>query len=78
MDVSIVAPLLGLLATASMLAGVWLLLHLTALASLLAGVADIVASPRPPYASRAQVIAALAIFNLGWMGALLIWFAAID
>ncbi len=68
---------LGLLASAAMLAAIWLLLHLNALTALFAGHADIVASPSAPRATRAQVYAALAVFNLGWIGSLAIWLTVI-
>jgi hypothetical protein len=46
-------------------AGIWLLLHLTALARSVDGNADVVASPKRPRASRTAVRLALAAFGLG-------------
>ena len=77
MDITLAASLLALLAVASMGAGIWLLLHLTARTAAFRGHADLVASPRQPRASRTQVLAALAIFNIGWIGSLVIWSIAI-
>jgi len=47
---------------------IWLLLHLTAFASLFRGHADIVASPKRPKASRAQVMVAIFLFAAGIAG----------
>ena len=77
MDITLTASLLALLAVASMGAGIWLLLHLNALTAAFRGNADLVASPRQPRASRTQVFAALAVFNIGWIGSLVIWSLAI-
>jgi hypothetical protein len=46
-------------------AGIWLLLHLTALARTADGTADIVPSPKRPRASRGAVRLALAAFGVG-------------
>jgi hypothetical protein len=46
-------------------AGIWLLLHLTALARTVEGNADVVASPKRPRASRRAVRLALAAFGGG-------------
>ena len=46
-------------------AGIWLLLHLTALARAAQGNADVVASPKRPRASRRAVRLALAAFAGG-------------
>jgi hypothetical protein len=64
---------LGVLATAALLAAIWLLLHLNALTAIFSGNADLVRSPSAPRASRAQVYAALAVFNIGWIGSLIVW-----
>ena len=45
-------------------AGVWLSLHLTALAALFNGKADVVASPKRPRASRETVIVMLLVFGI--------------
>ena len=50
---------------ATMIAGIWLLLHLTALAHRFAGRFDIVPSPKRPQASRRAVHIALATFAGG-------------
>ena len=47
---------------ATMIAGIWLLLHLTAFARTFAGNADIVPSPKPHRASRRTVRLVLAAF----------------
>jgi len=49
----------------TMVAGIWLFLHLTAFARMFAGNADIVASPKQPRASRRAVRIALAAFGGG-------------
>ena len=46
-------------------AGIWLLLHLTALARAAEGIADVTASPKRPRASRRAVRLALAAFGGG-------------
>ncbi|GEM_PF-2553215 len=64
-------PLLfGLCVVVCLLSGIWLLLHLTALAALFRGKADVVASPSRPRAPRAAIITALALF-LGSLGGVL-------
>lgn len=65
--------LLGLCAVTSVVSGIWLLLHLQAVASLFAGRGDVVPAPTPPRASRKTVIVALILFNAGWIAAILIW-----
>jgi len=52
----------------TLVAGIWLLLHLTALARTVEGNADVVSSPKRPRASRRSVRLALATFT----GALLL------
>ena len=54
---------LAVIATLS--SGIWLLLHLTAVASTFAGTADIVPGRKPPRASARSVRASLAIFSVG-------------
>ena len=49
----------------TMIAGIWLLLHLTAFARTFAGTADIVPSPKPARASRRTVRVVLAVFGAG-------------
>ena len=65
--------LLAFCGVASLVAGIWLLLHLQALAVLFRGNADIVPSPKAPRASRASIWLALAVFNLGWIASISIW-----
>jgi len=65
--------LLALLAVSTLIAGIWLLLHLQALATLFRGRADIVPSPRRPHASRGALWLALAVFNIGWIGSIAVW-----
>ncbi|WP_082010422.1 hypothetical protein [Novosphingobium malaysiense] len=77
MDVTLAASLLALLIITTMAAGIWLLLHLTALTAVFRGNADLVASPSAPRASRGKVIAAVALFNLGWIGSVVVWSLAI-
>ena len=50
---------------ATLSAGIWLMLHLTALARTVEGNADVVASPKRPRASRRAVRLALAAFGGG-------------
>lgn len=77
MDPALVALVIAYTATAALLAGVWLVLHLTALTAIFAGRADIVASPKPPRAAPAQVHAALTVFLLGTAGSVAAWSLAI-
>ena len=49
----------------TLVAAIWLLLHLTAFARTFAGNADIVPSPKPAKASRRAVRVVLAAFVLG-------------
>ena len=51
----------------TMVAGIWLLLHLTALARTFAGTADIVPSPKRARASRRSVRLVLATFAGGFL-----------
>ena len=70
--------LLALCAVIALAAGIWLLLHLQALATLVRGHADVVPAPTQPRASRRSVWLALAIFNLGWLACVAIWTFAIS
>ena len=54
----------------ALIAGIWLMLHLTALAALFNGKADIVAAPTPPRATRGTVIAVIIAFCVGVVGVL--------
>lgn len=56
------AALYAVAVVATMISGIWLLLHLTALARTFAGRADIVPSPKPPRASRRTVRLVLSTF----------------
>ena len=49
----------------TLIAGIWLVLHLTALARTVEGNADVVASPKRPRASRRAVRIAAAAFGVG-------------
>jgi hypothetical protein len=49
----------------TLIAGIWLLLHLTALARTFAGKIDIVPSPKPARASRRTVRGVLTVFGAG-------------
>lgn len=68
-----VAIVIACTATATLIAGIWLVLHLTALTATFAGRADIVATPRPRRATSVQVYAALAVFLLGTVGSVATW-----
>lgn len=67
--------LIGLLATASLIAGIWLLLHLRDVAGLFSAdpTNDLVRGPGRRRASRGTVWVVLFIFNAGWIASLLIW-----
>lgn len=65
--------LLALCAVVALVAGIWLLLHLQAIATILRGHGDIVPAPSKPRASRTAVWIAFALFNLGWIGSVAIW-----
>lgn len=54
----------------TLIAGIWLFLHLAAFARTFAGNADIVPSPKPAKASRRTVRVVLAIFALGLLSTL--------
>ena len=53
--------------------GIWLLLHIDAIARLFAGKGDMVAAPGKRSASRGQTVAMLVLFNLAWIACVLIW-----
>jgi hypothetical protein len=55
----------GLAIVVTLAAGIWLLLHLTAVARTFAGNADIVPSPKPARASRRTVRRVLTAFGAG-------------
>ena len=55
----------GIAIVVTLVAGIWLLLHLTALARTFAGKVDIVPSPKPARASRRAVRRALVAFGAG-------------
>ena len=55
----------GLAIVVTLAAGIWLLLHLTAVARTFAGTADIVPSPKPARASSRSVRRVLAAFGAG-------------
>ena len=57
--------LFAVAASATLISGIWLLLHLTALARIFAGKADVVPSPKAPRAPQRAVKLALAVFVLG-------------
>ncbi|MBU2408261.1 MAG: hypothetical protein KKC79_06375 [Gammaproteobacteria bacterium] len=65
---------MGVLATSSLIAGIWLFLHLRDVAAMFSSRANqIVRGPGKRHASRAYVWLALFIFNAGWIASLLIW-----
>ncbi len=65
--------LLALCAVTALLSGIWLLLHLQAIATMFRGHADVVPAPSKPRTSRTAVWIAFALFNLGWIGSVAIW-----
>lgn len=59
-------PLLFALAIiVTLVSGIWLLLHLTSLASLFAGKGDVVPGRRRPRAPRGRVVLFLVLFSVG-------------
>jgi hypothetical protein len=70
MDIWLLPAIFAVFTVVCLLAGIWLLLHLTALAALFRGKADVVPSPKPPIARRSLVIAALVLFGAGLAGVL--------
>jgi hypothetical protein len=65
--------LLALCAIVALLSGIWLLLHLQAIATMFRGTGDVVPAPTARRASRKAVWIAFALFNLGWMASVAIW-----
>lgn len=70
--------LIGLCAIISLVAGIWLLLHLRDLAGLFSGSRDgeMVRGPGRRRASAGTVWFAILVFNAGWIAAVLIWIFA--
>lgn len=71
--------LIGVCAIISLLAGIWLVLHLRDVAGLFSGRRDgeMVRGPGRQDASRAKVWALILVFNAGWIASVLIWVFAI-
>ena len=66
--------LVGVFAVASMIAGIWLLLHLRDVAAVFARRSgEIKRGPGKRRASRGAVWWAIIVFNAGWIGALVVW-----
>ena len=65
MTLSLFFAIYAVLLIVTFSAGIWLLLHLTALARIVEGHADVVPSPKRPRASRRAVRIALATFGGG-------------
>ena len=65
--------LMGLLATISLVAGIWLLLHLRDVAAVFAGreEGEFVRGPGRRRASKSRVLFAIIVFNAGWIACLL-------
>lgn len=57
--------MIALAIISTLTSGIWLLLHLTAVAPTFAGTADIVPANSPTHASSGSVRTALAIFSVG-------------
>lgn len=70
--------LFALVIAATLGTGVWLLLHLTAIASLFSGKADLVPSPRRPRASRRRVLVMLLLFVLGLIATITLQIVAMN
>jgi hypothetical protein len=58
---------------AALATGIWLFLHIDAIARLFAGKGDMVAAPGPRSASRGKTLLVLVLFNLAWIACVLIW-----
>ncbi len=71
--------LVGILAAASLIAGIWLLLHLRDLVGLFStdDSNDLVRGPGRRRVPRGRVWLAIVIFNAGWIASLIIWIFAI-
>ncbi|WP_126174049.1 hypothetical protein [Altericroceibacterium xinjiangense] len=67
------AALLGLCAVTTLIAGIWLLLHLRDVARMFRRHEEITPGPGPRRASSGAVWVALALFNAGWIGAVVLW-----
>ena len=65
MSLWIFTAVYGLAIVVALATGIWLLLHLTAVARTFAGKADIVPSPKPARASRRTVRRVLGAFGAG-------------
>lgn len=65
MPLSVFPTVFALAIVVTLIAGIWLLLHLTAFARASAGRADIVPSPKPNHAARRTVRRVLAVFGAG-------------
>ncbi|WP_394271028.1 hypothetical protein [Qipengyuania sp.] len=67
--------LIGLCATATLIAGIWLLLHLRDVIGLFSASRsnDFVRGPGRKQASGGAIWLAIIIFNAGWIASLLIW-----
>lgn len=67
--------LIGLSATVSLIAGIWLLLHLRDVIGLFSGnpANDLVRGPGKKQVSRGAIWLAIVLFNAGWIVSLLIW-----
>lgn len=72
MPVWLLPAILAVSALITMISGIWLALHLTALTRTYAGVADVVPSPARPRASRAAVRLAVALFISGTLVSLVV------
>jgi hypothetical protein len=70
--------LLAFCAIVAIAAGIWLLLHAQAVATLFRRHGDVVPAPRKPRASKGAVLLALALFNAGWIASVAIWILAIS
>ena len=78
MPLWIFSVLLLACAAASLIAGIWLILHFPAVAKLFRRERDMVPGRRPPTASRGAMLTALVIFNAGWIASILIWVFAMS
>ena len=67
--------LIGVLSIVSLVAGIWLLLHLRDVAAVFSGSksSDLVRGPGRRRASRSAVWTAIIVFNAGWIAAVVIW-----
>ncbi|QNE04655.1 hypothetical protein [Croceicoccus marinus] len=67
--------LVGILAAASLLAGIWLMLHPRDVAAVFArhSSGELARGPGKRRASNGAVWTAIILFNAGWIGALVVW-----